>query len=154
PADDWRVADADRELAWLERLGKVLKEDRGKLPHAPPAPPKAEHPPQEGKGGGGPKVARTRGGNPRELPPPDALWQADAQGTLGAVHQARGEFEQAARAMAAARALRVKLLGAKHPLVAESLNNIGNLLREAGELAPARKFLEEARGMYRELGLA
>lgn len=48
-------------------------------------------------------------------------------------------------------AIRLKIVGKKHPNTAESLNNFGCLLRDQGELAIARPYLEEALRIRKEV---
>jgi len=48
-------------------------------------------------------------------------------------------------------AIRRKVLGEEHPVTAVSLNNLGGLLQDMGDLAGARSYLEQALAISRKV---
>jgi tetratricopeptide (TPR) repeat protein/transcriptional regulator with XRE-family HTH domain len=74
--------------------------------------------------------------------------ESEAMGALmnriGAYLRSRGDFDRAKRAYERALSIRESVLGADHPVAADSLSDLAGLLRERGELAAARPLHERA----------
>ena len=77
--------------------------------------------------------------------------QAEMMTVIGRVYQRLGLYDKAQPLLERALALGRRLAGRDHPGVANSLNDLGVLLREKGDLAAASAALEEALGMRQRL---
>lgn len=69
---------------------------------------------------------------------------AELQSHLGVVYWAASRFEEARRCHERALALRTRLFGDQHPVVAKSLTNLGNVYHDLGDYARTEPYYEKA----------
>lgn len=69
----------------------------------------------------------------------DSVDRAAVLNNLGAIRIEQGRYTEARRVLDTALALKESLLGAKHPQVAVTLNNIANVLQETGDSSGAER---------------
>jgi serine/threonine protein kinase/Flp pilus assembly protein TadD len=77
--------------------------------------------------------------------------QAEVSTVIGRVYQRLGLYDQALPLLEQALALGRRSVGPEHVSIAESLNDLGVLHREHGNLAAAQRLLEESLAMRRHL---
>jgi eukaryotic-like serine/threonine-protein kinase len=77
--------------------------------------------------------------------------QAGLMDTMGVVYQSLGLYDRATPLTENALSTRRRTLGTEHPLVADSLNHLGQLAADKKDLAAAEKFFREALTMRRKL---
>jgi len=77
--------------------------------------------------------------------------EAELRNTIGRVYEELGDYEKAGAMHREALALRRKLLGTEHVVVAGSLNNLAIVLARQGKLAEAETMFREAQAMRKKL---
>jgi CHAT domain-containing protein/tetratricopeptide (TPR) repeat protein len=141
---DWRIGDAGRALANLDRRAAMTQDQRQRLQEADRLNGLTVALHGQGKYGEGIGPCRKAMEILGELLGVDHSDYATGLSNLAALYRAKGDSARAEPMLREALAIRKKALGTDHPLYATSLSNLAALYRDMGDYARAEPMLREA----------
>jgi tetratricopeptide (TPR) repeat protein/CHAT domain-containing protein len=148
---DWRVADARRALADLERLSRLDAGSRQRLRRASAMAKQGEFLCQQGQYQQALTLARPALEIQRQILGEEHPVYATSLNNLAFLYQSMSDYRKALPTQERGRELRKKLLGEEHPDYAATLNNLAELYREMGDYPKALPLCERARDLHKKL---
>ena len=134
---DWRIADARRALADLDRRAALSPAKRQRLQEAHRLNELAVALHRQGKSADGLNPCRKAMAIRGELLGEDHDDYAQSMNNLATMYQAMGEYAKAEPLLRRAEEISRSVLGEHHPDYASSLNNLASLYQDAGDYAKA-----------------
>lgn len=142
--DNWRCADARRDVRRIDAYEQLAPEQRQKLIDAEFTSQEVVALYAQGQPEQAVELAKTALESRRSILGDDHLDTAESLNNLGIIYYALGDFQAAEPLYKQGLELRRRHLGPTHPAVATSLNNLAELLRSVGEYQAAEPLYREA----------
>ncbi len=142
--DNWRYADATRDLRSIDTFEKLATDQRKQLIEATAATQQVISLYQQGQPAKAIEPAKAALALRRKLLGEDHIDTAESVNNLAAMYFAIGDYDEAEPLYGQALEVRRRHLGANHPHVATSLNNLAELYRSRGEFELAEPLFRDA----------